>query len=606
MAYYLALWLRFEGHIPSSYQLYEYHILVIIGIKVAIFAYLRLYRSLWEYASIEELIAICMAVFIANTVSITYLVLGQVPLPRSVDIMVVGIDVLFIGGSRFAYRALRRIKNRNWALKTPKKRNVLIVGAGKAGALIVKELRQHTQLNYHIVGIVDDDSDKHGKRLMGVPILGMASDIDCISKQKSVDEIIIAIPSASKKDIKRVVETCKETGAKVKILPGVYELIDEKVTIKQVRDVSIEDLLGREQIHLDSDKIGAYIKDKCIMVTGGGGSIGSELCRQIARFEPSLLIVVDIYENNVYDLQNELNEAYNSFGNQKQLKLKAVIASVRDKKRMKCLLERYQPCVVFHAAAHKHVPLMEDNPYEAVKNNIMGTYNMASLCHELEVPKFVLISTDKAVNPTNVMGATKRFCEMIVQGFSQVSQTEYAAVRFGNVLGSNGSVIPVFKKQIEKGGPVTVTHQDIIRYFMTIPEAAQLVLQAGAMAKGGEIFILDMGEPVRIMDLAKDLIRLSGFVPDEDIPVVVTGLRPGEKLYEELLLKEEGISHTIHKKIYVGQPLGIAHEDVIKKVEILNKTADLGEMGLLVAELKRFVPTFVSPEEMITKKCQSA
>lgn len=593
-AYYGALWLRFEGSIPTyCYEDCKNHIWIIVGIKVMVFAYFRLYRSLWEYASIEELIAICMAVFVANTASISYLVLQQTHLPRSIYIMVIGIDVLLIGGNRFAYRALRRIKHRNWVIRSPKASNVLIVGAGNAGAMIVKELKDHTKLNYKIVGLIDDNMNKHGQRLMGVKILGTVKELGDVVIDKEVDEIIIAIPSASKSDIKNIVNECKKTKAKVKILPGVYELIDGKVSIKQVRDVSIEDLLGREQVRLDTDKIGAYIKDKCIMVTGGGGSIGSELCRQIARFEPSLLIIVDIYENNAYELQNELNEVYNDFGYEEQLKLKTIIASVRDKKRMKCILERYQPDVIFHAAAHKHVPLMEDNPYEAVKNNIMGTYNMASLCHELNVPKFVLISTDKAVNPTNVMGATKRFCEMIVQGFATVSDTEFAAVRFGNVLGSNGSVIPRFKKQIEKGGPVTVTHEKIIRYFMTIPEAAQLVLQAGTMAKDGEIFILDMGEPVKIMDLARDLIKLSGFVPDEDIQILVTGLRPGEKLYEELLLEEEGISDTVHEKIYIGRPLGIAYEDILKKIQILDKTADLGAMDLLVAELRRFVPTFV-------------
>ncbi len=593
LSYYGALWLRFDGIIEAQYyQLFIKYIPLLIGIKVIAFIIFKLYRSLWEYASIEEMMNICVAVFVANTAAVSYLVLMQSHLPRSVYIMAGVFDLCLIGGIRFAYRALRRIKNKNFLIRSPKAKNVIVVGAGDAGALIVKELKNHLELNYNVVGIIDDDCNKKGQRLNGTPVLGDLGHIEEFVERYQVTEIIIAIPSASREETKKIVNQCKETDAKIKILPGVYELIDGKVTVNQIREVNIEDLLGRDPVHLDTSSIDAYIKGKRIMVTGGGGSIGSELCRQIARFDPEELYIIDIYENNVYELQNELNGIYNIYGFEEKLKLKAIIASVRDKKRMKYVLKRVKPDVIFHAAAHKHVPLMEDNPYEAVKNNILGTFNMASLAHELNLEKFVLISTDKAVNPTNVMGATKRFCEMIVQAHAKISKTEFVAVRFGNVLGSNGSVIPLFKRQIAKGGPVTVTHKDIIRYFMTIPEAAQLVLQAGAMARGGEIFILDMGAPVKIYELAKDLIRLSGFVPDEDIKILVTGLRPGEKLYEELLMKDEGLKKTIHEKIYTGKPVDIEYDDIVKKVEILDRTADLEDNALLIAEMKRFVPTY--------------
>jgi FlaA1/EpsC-like NDP-sugar epimerase len=568
------------------------YIVLLIIIKIIVLVIFRLYRSLWEYASVEELLNICIAVFVANTAAITYLVLVQSHLPRSVYIMAAVFDLLFIGGIRFGYRALRRVKNKNFLIHSPKTKNVIVIGAGDAGALIVKELKNHLELNYNVVGIIDDDINKKGQRLNGTPILGGINRIEDAVERYHVDEIIIAIPSASRTEIKVIVNKCKETDVTIKILPGVYELIDGKVTVNQIREVKIEDLLGRDPVHLNTSSIESYIKGKRVMVTGGGGSIGSELCRQIARFEPKELHIVDIYENSIYELQNELNSAYNILGFEETLKLKSIIASVRDKSRMKNVLKSFKPDVIFHAAAHKHVPLMEDNPYEAVKNNILGTFNMASLAHELNLQKFVLISTDKAVNPTNVMGATKRFCEMIVQAHSRVSNTEFVAVRFGNVLGSNGSVIPLFKKQIAKGGPVTVTHKEITRYFMTIPEAAQLVLQAGAMALGGEIFILDMGEPVKIYDLAKDLIRLSGFMPEEEIKILITGLRPGEKLFEELLMEEEGIKKTIHEKIYTGKRLDIEYEDIVKKVEILDRTADLEDNELLVAEMKRFVPTY--------------
>ena len=409
----------------------------------------------------------------------------------------------------------------------------MIIGAGEAGVLVIKEYKNHPQLNSKPVALIDDDEYKQGRVIMGVPVVGKRDDILAQVEKLKIDEIILAMPSASKKDISSIVDICKKTKAKLKILPGVYELIDGKVTIKNIRDVQIEDLLGREEIKTDINAISSYIKDKVILVTGGGGSIGSELCRQIANIKPRKLVIIEIYENSAYDIQNEL------LRRNKDLNLKIYIASIVDRDIMFDLFNIERPDVVFHAAAHKHVPLMEDSPKESIKNNVFGTLNLVHAADKYGVKKFVMISTDKAVNPTNIMGASKRICEMIIQSVNPVSKTDFVAVRFGNVLGSNGSVIPLFKKQIEEGGPVTVTHKDVIRYFMTIPEAVSLVIQAGAIVKGGEIFVLDMGKPVKILDLAEDLIRLSGFEPYKDIQIEIIGLRPGEKLYEELFLRKK-------------------------------------------------------------------
>jgi FlaA1/EpsC-like NDP-sugar epimerase len=426
---------------------------------------------------------------------------------------------------------------------------VLIVGAGDAAALLIREIKKHKELNYNIIGLVDDDKLKIGKNINGFKVLGQTKNIVSICREKEIEEIILALPSASLETQKKILSICKQTKCKLKTVPGIYEILDDKVNISKIRDVNIEDLLGREPIKLDIEGISKYIKNKIVLVTGGGGSIGSELCRQISRFKPKELIILDIYENNAYDLQMELKHLY------PQLNMRVVIASIREFDRINEVFEQYKPNVVFHAAAHKHVPLMEDNPKEVIKNNILGTYNVAKSSDSHNVEKFVLISTDKAVNPTNIMGASKRFCEIIIQSLDKKSKTEYVAVRFGNVLGSNGSVIPLFKKQIAHGGPVTVTDPEITRFFMTIPEAAQLVIQAASMAKGGEIFVLDMGEPVKIADLAKDLIILSGFQPEVDIKIEYTGLRPGEKLYEELLMDEVALTSTNYKKIFVEKPM---------------------------------------------------
>ncbi|KPU27360.1 nucleoside-diphosphate sugar epimerase [Caloranaerobacter sp. TR13] len=586
LAFYLAFYLRFDGVLPPEhFHKYLDNILAITTIKIIVFYYFKLYKNLWKYASIEELVQIVVATVVANAAILSYLFIKQAHLPRSIYILVTMIDMMLIGGVRFSYRALRRVKNRDFKISSNEKR-VMIIGAGDAGAMVIKELKNHKDLNSKPVAVIDDDEKKEGQRINGVPVLGQRWDIVSVARKKKIDEIIIAIPSASKKDIREIVEECKRTKCKLKILPGMFELIDGKVTINDIRDVQIEDLLGREQVKLNIEEISGYLRNKKVLVTGGGGSIGSELCRQIAKFKPSELIILDIYENNAYDLQNELKRKY------KDLNLKVVIASIREKERIEEVMDKFRPDVVFHAAAHKHVPLMEDNPKEAVKNNVFGTLNVAQAADKYGVKKFVLISTDKAVNPTNVMGATKRICEMIVQSIDKVSKTEFVAVRFGNVLGSNGSVIPLFKKQIAEGGPVTVTHPEIIRYFMTIPEAAQLVIQAGAMAQGGEIFVLDMGEPVKIVDLARDLIKLSGFEPDVDIPIEFIGLRPGEKLYEELLLDEEGITSTRHEKIFIGKPIFNDYKLLMKKLENLRKTLNTYSNEELKEYLTELVPTY--------------
>lgn len=594
LAFYLSYYLRFDTKVPTEFiNVYLDNIIVLTTIKIVIFAYFKLYRSLWQYASIDELMQIVMGSIISNGVAIVYVVMKGSSLPRSIYVITILLDIAFIGSSRLSYRVLRRIKNDKLGFSKHEKK-ILIVGAGDAGAMVIKELKNHTQLASKPVAIIDDDIKKQRTRINGVPVVGQRVDIVNIAQRYNINEIIIAIPSASRKEIKSIVEECKKTNCKTKILPGMYELINGKVNINQLRDVQIEDLLGREQVKLDSVEISSYLEGKVVLVTGGGGSIGSELCRQIAKFQPRQLVILDIYENNAYDLQNELKRRY------KNLNLKVLIVSVRDKARIDEVMSELRPDVVFHAAAHKHVPLMEENPKAAVKNNVFGTLNVAQAADKYEIKRFVLISTDKAVNPTNIMGATKRLCEMIIQSIDKISKTEFVAVRFGNVLGSNGSVIPLFKKQISEGGPITVTHPDIIRYFMTIPEAAQLVLQASAMAKGGEIFVLDMGEPVKIVDLAEDLIRLSGLVPYEDIQIEFTGLRPGEKLFEELLLDEEGITMTGHEKIFIGKPLFSDYKLLVKRLEKLNNLL-YAKDNLIKEQLMDIVPTYKDPEH-INKK----
>lgn len=483
------------------------------------------------------------------------------------------------------------MKNIKLATKNTDISRVLIIGAGCAGEMVVKELEKNPQLNKKAVAIIDDDITRIGDQISGVDIVGTRNSILKIVKLYKIDEIIFSIANVSKKGKKEIIDICKNTNCKIKTIPGIYEIIDGKVDIKQVRDVDIEDLLGREPIEVDFNLMGSYIQDSTILVTGAGGSIGSELCRQIANIRPKKLIMLDNYENNLYSIQQELIRKYGD-----SIKMIAVVASIREQKRMEKIFDKYRPEVVFHAAAHKHVPLMENSPGEAIKNNIFGTLNVAMLSSKYNVKRFLLISTDKAVNPTSIMGATKRAAEMIIQSLNEESKTEFVAVRFGNVLGSNGSVIPLFKKQIEEGGPVTVTHPNIIRYFMTIEEAVGLVIQAGGMAKGGEIFVLDMGEPVKILDLARNLIRLSGFEPDVDIKIVFTGLRPGEKLYEELLMSEEGLLDTKHKKIFIGRPIDFDKNELQKYLIELSNIVLEEDDELIEQAMKNLVPTFISPE----------
>ena len=478
-----------------------------------------------------------------------------------------------------------------------KANNLLIIGAGRGAREIIIVIKNNMRDKYNIVGIIDDDISKINHYILGVKVLGTRYDIPKIAKEKNVDLIFFAINKIDAISRRKILEICQETGVKTRVLPTTEEVITKHGAMNSLRDVQIEDLLGREPVHLDNKNINSLIKNKTVLVTGGGGSIGSELCRQIVKYDPKRLVILDIYENNLYDIEMELRAEY------PKLNLEAIVASVRDKARLNNVFETYKPEIVFHAAAHKHVPLMEKSPLEAIKNNVFGTYNVVNCADEYGVEKFVLISTDKAVNPTNIMGASKRVCEMIVQAKNKVSNTEYAAVRFGNVLGSNGSVIPLFKKQIERGGPVTVTHKDITRFFMTIPEAVQLILQAVTYAKGGEIFVLDMGEPVKIYDLAVSLIKLLGYEPNVDIPIEITGLRPGEKLYEEILMSEEGLTSTKHNKIFITEPMSITMEELEEKLEKLKELLKLekDENSEVKRYIKEIVPTFKEPEEVNNK-----
>lgn len=478
-----------------------------------------------------------------------------------------------------------------------KANNLLIIGAGMGAREIIIAIKNNMRDKYNIVGIIDDDISKINHYILGVKVLGTRYDIPKIAKEKNVDLIFFAINKIDAISRRKILEICQETGVKTRVLPTTEEVITKHGAMNSLRDVQIEDLLGREPVHLDNKNINSLIKNKTVLVTGGGGSIGSELCRQIVKYDPKRLVILDIYENNLYDIEMELRAEY------PKLNLEAIVASVRDKARLNNVFETYKPEIVFHAAAHKHVPLMEKSPLEAIKNNVFGTYNVVNCADEYGVEKFVLISTDKAVNPTNIIGASKRVCEMIVQAKNKVSNTEYAAVRFGNVLGSNGSVIPLFKKQIERGGPVTVTHKDITRFFMTIPEAVQLILQAVTYAKGGEIFVLDMGEPVKIYDLAVSLIKLLGYEPNVDIPIEITGLRPGEKLYEEILMSEEGLTSTKHNKIFITEPMSITMEELEEKLEKLKELLKLekDENSEVKRYIKEIVPTFKEPEEVNNK-----
>ena len=567
---YLAIILRFKLDniwVPAEYMYsVESYMVINVITTVVIFLVLNLYNRVWSYASINEMLAILGATMLSTVFQAFGFSLLYLQVPRSYYFFYFILLSITTIITRFSYRILHTMEN-GLKKSTRHSRNTIVIGAGEAGNMIIKELKSSKYLNQKVVCVIDDNPSKKGKYIHGIRIVGGRDKIQEAAKKYDAEEIILAIPSAGTKNTRDILRICNLTDCKLKILPGMYQLINDDVGVSNLREVSIEDLLGRDTIEIDMESVGQYVRNKRVLVTGGGGSIGSELCRQIASHNPKLLIIFDIYENNAYDIQQELVRKYPN------LKLEVLIGSVRNTSRIESVMEHYRPDVVFHAAAHKHVPLMEDSPNEAIKNNVFGTYKTARAADKYGVKKFVLISTDKAVNPTNIMGASKRMCEMIVQTFSKYSRTEYVIVRFGNVLGSNGSVIPLFKKQMEAGGPVTVTHPDIIRYFMTIPEAVSLVLQAGAYAHGGEIFVLDMGEPVKIADLAKNLIRLSGYTLGVNMEIKYTGLRPGEKLYEELLTKEEGLQKTANNLIFIGKPLEFDEVHFLSQLRELEKAA---------------------------------
>ena len=586
---YGALLLRFNGPVPNQYlENLAVMLLPMVACGLVVFFYFKLYHSLWQFASIIELKNIVLATLADSIINVCLLELTGKVLPRSCYFIYFLLLTMFLGGSRFTYRLLR-LKRSKIGFGHVKERKdlekVMIVGAGLAGEKVYREIINSQEVYKQVMCFIDDDRSKQGRSVHGTVIYGGRDKIIEATEKFEIEEILVAIPSADKKELAEVLNICKETKCKIKRLPGIYQLLNGDIHISDFKEVEVQDLLGREPIEVNLEDIMGYVTDKVIMVTGGGGSIGSELCRQIAANKPKQLVIVDIYENNAYDIQLELKKNY------PDLNLEVMIASVRNTKRMESLFERYHPEIVYHAAAHKHVPLMEDSPNEAVKNNVFGTLNTARVADKYGTKRFILISTDKAVNPTNVMGATKRICEMIVQTYNRRSKTEFVAVRFGNVLGSNGSVIPLFKKQIKAGGPVTVTHSDIIRYFMTIPEAVSLVLQAGAYAKGGEIFILDMGKPVKIADMARNLIKLSGHEPDVDIKIEYTGLRPGEKLYEELLMKEEGLQETPNNLIHIGKPIELDEESFFERLVDLKEEVyeEVEDIRPFIQEL---VPTY--------------
>ena len=585
---YLSLIMRFDVGIvsiePQYISNYVENMLPYTIMSLLIFWLFRLYHSLWQYASIAEVYRIAEACIIVEVVHFLSNKIAGNMLPRSCYFNAAIYLIIAICASRFMYRMIRTVLNKYRNIKTSN--NVMIIGAGEATNVIMREIQNSSYLaNSNIACIIDDDRSKVGKYIRGVKVIGTRDKIKEAAKLYDIDEIIFAIPSASNEVKRDILNICKETDCTLKILPGVYQMVDGEINVNSIRNVDVLDLLGRDPIEVDIESIMGYVKDKVIMVTGGGGSIGSELCRQLVSHKPKQLIIFDIYENNAYDIQQELKINY------PDANVVTLIGSIRNVSRLESVFAQYKPDIVYHAAAHKHVPLMEVSPDEAVKNNVVGTWNVARMADKYGVKKFVMISTDKAVNPTNVMGATKRICEMIVQTYNEISKTDFVAVRFGNVLGSNGSVIPLFKRQIEAGGPVTVTDPNIIRYFMTIPEAVSLVLQAGAYAKGGEIFILDMGEPVKIDDLAKNLIRLSGYTLGVNMEIKYTGLRPGEKLYEELLMKEEGLQETDNKLIHIGKPIEFDKENFFDNLEKLKEEA-YSETGNIRELIKEVVPTY--------------
>ena len=573
-----------------------FHINYLIAITIISFLTLyfsSLYNKMWQYASMSELYSIFKATITINIIFVIYIYFFRVGFPRSIIAINLMTDIFLLGGLRFALRLLKEYLNKNQNKKADTR--VLIIGAGDAAEMVIREMQKHPELGKNIIGLIDDDPAKQSLEIHGKKVIGKRNKIPQIIKEYGVKEVIIAIPSADGKTIKELYELSNLKDVKVEIVPGVYEILKGDVSLNQIREVKVEDLLRRKQVDLITDEISAYLENKKVLVTGGGGSIGSELCRQVAKFDPEELVIFDINENNTYFLERDLTHEHPN------LKVKSIIGSIRDQNKLDKLFSEYNPDVIFHAAAHKHVPLMETSPEEAVKNNILGTKNLVETADKYAVDRFVLISTDKAVNPTNVMGASKRAAEMIVQTINNKSETKFMAVRFGNVLGSQGSVIPLFKKQIAEGGPVTVTHKDITRYFMTIPEASQLVIQAGAIGSGGEVFVLDMGEPVKIMDLAEDLISLSGLTPYEDIDIEVIGLRPGEKLYEELLADSEDNISTEHERIFINNLETVDKQFLDKHLEKLKSLAAEAEAVEIISALVNLVDTYQPRRDNVKK-----
>ncbi len=595
IASFAAIYIRFDfqfNAIPKEYMAkFEYILPFNIGFTILFFVIWKLYKSVWRYASATEMLNIVFATCCASVAQFVLCQLTNQKMPRSYYIIYLFLLFAMTCGIRFSYRILRIINMKRTEIAQKKTgNNVMLIGGGAAANAILKEAESSQFVSMNIKCIIDDNPGCHGKFLRGVPIVGGREKIADAVGQYSIDEIIFAIPSASNKVRKEILDICKETGCKLRTLPGIYQLINGDVSVSKLKEVEIEDLLGRDPIQINTEEVLNSVHNKVILVTGGGGSIGSELCRQIAAHQPKQLIILDIYENSVYEIQQELLRKY------PELNQVVLIASVRNTARIEKIFETYHPDIVYHAAAHKHVPLMETSPNEAIKNNVFGTYKTAQAAAKCGVKKFVLISTDKAVNPTNIMGASKRICEMVIQMMNHTTETNFVAVRFGNVLGSNGSVIPLFKQQIAAGGPVTVTDPNIIRYFMTIPEAVSLVLQAGAYARGGEIFVLNMGEPVKILDLATNLIKLSGYKPGEDIEIKFTGLRPGEKMYEELLMNEEGLKETANKMIFIGKPIEFDEEEFRRQLDLLEQEA-VNEDGDIRKEVMKIVPTYHPTEE---------
>ena len=587
-SFFLALWMRFEFRLGAIPQMYLNEYLKIIGpwivICLVVFQLFRLYNSIWSFVSIDELFRIILAYGVLLAAGLAYVLILKIDMPRSFYFAGFIMSFMSTTALRFSYRFMRQLMAGISTEKSERDR-ILMIGAGEAGRQLIREINSNPRLGSRVVCIIDDNPSKRRRYLDGVEIAGGRQEIPDAVKKYQVNKIIFAIPTCDGQDRKEILDICSKTGCRVQAVPGMFQLVNGEVSVSKLRDVELQDLLGRDPIQVNLEEICRYISGKVVMVTGGGGSIGSELCRQIARHKPRRLVIFDIYENNAYDIQMELRREH------PELTLDVCIGSVRDRGRVDDLLDTYQPDLIFHAAAHKHVPLMEDSPNEAIKNNVFGTYNMAQSAAAHGVKRFVLISTDKAVNPTNIMGASKRLCEMVVQMMDRRSDTEFVAVRFGNVLGSNGSVVPLFERQIACGGPVTVTHPEITRFFMTIPEAVSLVLQAGYYARGGEIFVLDMGQPVKIDDMARQLIRLSGFEPDVDIPIIYTGLRPGEKLYEELLMNEEGMQTTENTRIFIGRQIAFDETVFRKQMKELERAAE-NECPDICERVKRMVPEY--------------